>query len=1216
MSTSSLTSLSLTSPPAPATSSPTPASSLTSLSPLSPLASTLPPAAGVTSLTSLSAAPPLSRAAAAAANRLSVQQTAATKAAAAKAAAAEAEAAAAALKDVNSTKFMSSWEVYDWENYNLDTTSDIEKVIETFKDLDPKNLTHDIVDNSILELTQPKAGSGSNPEINFFNYLETFKKIMTTEEGIASKQGWFGTSGRSEREKFFKNQLTSQHVVSLLTRDKKPMGICYSECDPTSSKIEDSSFGARRLICKKKINQDVKIAFFPGHPLGYLFFDGRANFNEDGNFMGLGQGKLLKKNNGTKLYDVFNAHFTGDVVVTTAGITNVLSQYSYDTASASAAAASAAASASSTALVAAAAPVLKLEGYAYGEIGWNLNAPVPVYMASLPSVTCLNWNFGQDVVKTYIDDDRPSTCKEMLYTTHHGGLDTPDINGLFTKACSSIDSLFKTTQVPLHDSKRKVDFIVKKKYQEVGVGDTEFTLYKLRCKISDDACCVIELAIPTNSSDTTRIRIYICYGLNDTSQGKPKIIRERSGLFFAFDSTNNVAITANFLRINEYVESLGINFEGIKSVPKLPKKQFKEIVKKFPETYTGTTDDAKKKMDERCNARKDSTETAFNFSMLCAVATYNLLLSPNGVVSELLKGLAAPSSNELLEIKQSLKNNIDIMISRVKDLLPKALEFAKNTPTPEFYINNGMFDGLVPPSSALLGSLPPSTVKPTDFDVVDFDIGGTLLSGIYIPTDIFGNASVAGVGVAGAAAAAVPSIIYFDKHATSYVIKRDHDTDISNLSKSTTVLTPNVGTYVIVGDNVDIRTMRPGIITSLDKGGTTPLTIKYIRDISTPTTTEFNYDSATDSQTHSAKKLISGAAITKKIWLCVPSSMIPASSVPILTGASAPPPPSSGAAGGQKFNIGDKVLVVGDGTSSSQPAVVENLLKTPNQVYKVAVYDAANNSYKIKTTLGVDKFYDDIPESNLGPAPPPPPPPSSGAATVVTFTQGDVVLINNIASGSDTKLNGRVGVFINTTMSAADANVNVNIDGTYTVYGIPIANLTQVMEGTNKVTVAIPTPGGLVPVLEVGGIARVSASSKIFSNEKVSLDMEYKYVFKVSRNGISNDITKTRLTPLYSAFDVKYSTNGSVDLLAGGGGRSRIRGTRKYQKRHRRGNMRRRITRKIKRSRRGGVVHRGGGGRGGKIYRKTRKHVRGGRRGRGGRGHGGHRRTIKKYHRR
>ena len=62
--------------------------------------------------------------------------------------------------------------------------------------------------------------------------------------------------------------------------------------------------------------------------------------------------------------------------------------------------------------------------------------------------------------------------------------------------------------------------------------------------------------------------------------------------------------------------------------------------------------------------------------------------------------------------------------------------------------------------------------------------------------------------------------------------------------------------------------------------------------------------------------------------------------------------------------------------------------------------------------------------------------------------------------------------------------------------------------------------------------------------------------------------------------------------------------------------MRRRITRKVKRSRR--VVHRGGGGRGGKIYRKTKKHVRGGRGGRGGCGGrgGGHRRTIKKYHRR
>jgi hypothetical protein len=85
--------------------------------------------------------------------------------------------------------------------------------------------------------------------------------------------------------------------------------------------------------------------------------------------------------------------------------------------------------------------------------------------------------------------------------------------------------------------------------------------------------------------------------------------------------------------------------------------------------------------------------------------------------------------------------------------------------------------------------------------------------------------------------------------------------------------------------------------------------------------------------------------------------------------------------------------------------------------------------------------------------------------------------------------------------------------------------------------------------------------------------------------------------------------------LKGGRGTNKNR----HQQRRGNGNMRRRITHKVKRSRR--VVHRGGGGRGGKIYRKTKKHGRGGR-GRGGRGgrgrgcSGGHRRTIKKYHRR
>jgi hypothetical protein len=1079
----------------PATSSltsPTPLTSLTSLTSLSPLASTLPPATSP----SASAAPPLSKAAAAAANRLLLQQTAAATKAAAEAAAAAAEAAAAAQKDATSTKFMSSWQlndVYEWENYNLDSTSDIEKVIVTFTDLDPKNLTRDIVDNSILELRH--MNSGFKPEIIFFDYLESFKKKMTTEEGIASKKGWFGTSGRDEREKFFKNQLGIQHVVSLLTRDKKPMGICYSKCDPTSSKIEDSSFGARRLICKKNDGDiEVKIAFFPGHPLGYLFFDGLASFTDGGKFMGPKKGKLLKKNNGTKLYDVFEATFEGDVVVIIAGIKNVLSQYSYDAASASAAAA--AASASSTALVAAAAaPVLKLEGYATGEIGWNLNAPVPVYMDSLPSVTCLNWNFGQDVVKTYIDDDRPSTCKEMLYTTHHDGLNSLDINELFTKACSSIHSLFQTTLVPLVDSERKVDFIVKEEYKEPL--DTECKLYKLRCKIIDDTYCVIDLAIPTNSSDTTRIRIYICYGLNDTSQGKPKIIRERSGLFFGFND-KDVVTYEYFLRINEYDDNFGIGFDGKKSVPKLPKKQFKEIVKKFPDTYAGTTDDAKIKMDKRCNMRKDTTETAFNFSMLCAVAAYNLLLSPNGVVSKLLEGLAASSSNKLTEIKQSLKNKIEHMISRVKDLLPKALEFAKNTPTPEFSINNDMFNGLVPPSSALLGSLPPSTVKPTDFDVVDFDIGGTLLSGIYISTDIFGNASVAGTGVAAAAAAAaVPSIIYLDTVTRSYVIKDANDSSIKNIQPSITVLTPNVGTYVIVGDNGDIRTMRPGIITSLDSTSPVPLTIEYITNISSPTTTttEIKYTDKADSELHSAKDLTSSKVVSKQIWLSVPSSMIPAISLPKLNGAVASSPPSP----------------------SSPP-----------------------------------------------PPPPSPPPPSSASVGPPVLEEGGIAEVKTSYSGTS---------------------------------GTPASEFV----------------GKRVFII------------KLFHNSGTIK----KNVYKV-RNKNNNEafIVEESLTPFMSKAQVDDMLNPSsgasgasvstIDsLLTGGRSSGRIRGTRKYQNQKRRGNgnMRRRITRKVKRSRRIGVVHRGGGGRGGKIYRKTRKHVRGGRGGRGC-GRGGHRRTIKKYHRR
>jgi hypothetical protein len=1139
--------------------------------------------------------------------------------------------------------FMSSWEIanIEWDKYNLRDTFYVEKIISDFKGLNSKHLVGNIENNSILQLTPKKftteyiAASGVDQSdfniIEFFDYTKTFKAQIATD---VNKNNSFLTR-RTDRDTSLLKQLgylrpndqasTPVKVVSLLTRGKELVGICYSICTDRSD--IDRSLGLRRLICAKKSGVvDVQIWFFPEHPLGYQFYQGKVIFDDKGLYKGLKEGILLIKKNG--IYEVVHGNFIGDAV--DGNLDNKLYQYSYDAPAAAAAALAAAASP--------AVNLLKLEGYAAGKIGWNLGKPFPIDMVDITGVTCLNWNFGKVVVNKFIDDDDLSTCDKMYYTTHHDGLDTSHIEGLLKNAA--------LPQIPtISIDERKIDFIKKEDYVDTyfeKAKPIKCKSLKLKCKVAtgNETFCIIELLRPTVAGDEmNRVRIYKTYRSGISRKGV-KIIKE--GLFIGFDNSGKIEFVS-FYQVNERQSVTGIKFTDSDanstapgqavSIKQISMNDADEVVKKTEEYRSG---EVSQKLTSRCAYFDNATKDSFESSKKAASVSYNLFLSKGGLVDELLKGLdtgagaGATTVPDLTTIKDELKKEATDMITKVKKVLSSAMTYVSGIQDSESYIPDvgNVFADLDPASLAPIkaglgsGAPPPSTLS--DFDVVTFEIGPDAFTGIYIPTDIFGNASVAGVG--SAAAAAVPSIIYFDKHATSYVIKRD---DISNLSKSTTVLTPNVGTFVIVGDNGDngdINTARPGIITMLDSTSPVPLTIKYIHDISNPTTTtEFNYDSATDSELHSAKDSQPGAVITKKIWLCVPKEMIPASSVLILTGASAPPPPSSGAAGGQKFNIGDKVLVVGDGTSSSQPAVVENLLKTPNQVYKVAVYDAANNSYKIKTTLGVDKFYDDIPESNLGPAPPPPPPPSSGAAAVVTFSPGEVVHIDGLP-GSSTTLNGRVGVFINTTMSAADANVNVNIDGTYTVYGIPIANLTQVIESGTKITVPIPAPGGLVPVLEVGGIARVSASSSgtyippSFLKKKVLLlSKRGSDEFKASLNsGGDAYIDKSGLTPLYSAFDVKYSTNGSVALLAGGGGRSsgRIRGTRKYQKRHRRGNMRRRITRKIKRSRRGGVVHRGGGGRGGKIYRKTRKHVRGGRGGRGGRGHGGHRRTIKKYHRR
>jgi hypothetical protein len=167
---------------------------------------------------------------------------------------------------------------------------------------------------------------------------------------------------------------------------------------------------------------------------------------------------------------------------------------------------------------------------------------------------------------------------------------------------------------------------------------------------------------------------------------------------------------------------------------------------------------------------------------------------------------------------------------------------------------------------------------------------------------------------------------------------------------------------------------------------------------------------------------------------------------------------------------------------------------------------------------------------------------------------------------------------------------------------------------------------GTAPVLEEGGIAIVSDdfSDDEFKGKTVFINTitrfgTYEVIkYDSNRQTIEKVIDKQYLTPYMSrvqVHDAIKSGENYLQLLTGGRGRGRIRGTRKYQNHKRCGNdnvnMRRRITRKVKGNRRVGVVRRGGGGRGGKIYKKTKKYVRGGH----GRGYGGHRRTIKKYHR-
>ena len=425
-------------------------------SPLAPtpavLSSSLPPAAGVTS-------PPVPAAAAAAALLSSPLAT---------------TPASSVITVPPQPTFMSSWETanIDWDNYDLNDTVSVGKIISDFQGLNSKHLVGNIENNSILQLTPKKfttayiAASGVDQSdfniIEFFDYTKTFKDKIATD---VNKNNSFLTR-RTDRDTSLLKQLgylmpngrisVPVKVVSLLTRGKELVGICYSICTDRSD--IDRSLGLRRLICAKKSGVvDVQIWFFPEHPLGYQFYQGKVIFDDKGLYKGLKEGILLIKKNG--IYEVVHGNFIGDAV--DGNSDNKLYQYSYDAPAAAAAAAAAALAAAAAAPASpAAVNLLKLEGYADGKIGWNLGKPFPIDMVDITGVTCLNWNFGKVVVDKFIDDDDLSTCVKMYYTTHHNGLDTPHIEGLLNNAASP--------QIPtISVDKRKIDFIKKEDYVDI-----------------------------------------------------------------------------------------------------------------------------------------------------------------------------------------------------------------------------------------------------------------------------------------------------------------------------------------------------------------------------------------------------------------------------------------------------------------------------------------------------------------------------------------------------------------------------------------------------------------------------------------------------------------------------------------------------------------------------------------------------------------------------
>jgi len=538
--------------------------------------------------------------------------------------------------------FMTSWnrEGFSWDIISTDNPS---KIDELFGSINIVNLKNKPENNSILSLVDVDG----TKKVEFFDYKyfkEHIAKLSTAEQyanEVSKNIRLSNALGLNERENEKMNTKPLQ-VVSLISDGDKLIGMCYSVCGESSkvyrplgrsvkklynkwvNKDDDAGDLDNRLICAKNGSSGtgVKIAFFPGHPLGYLFFEGTVKFDKNGNFLGLDDGTLIIRKK--DMVDVIKANFDRDSIV--ASDSNNLYQYY---------------------------PANELKGYAAGNISWDLKTPNPppyMFIGGKDTV-CLNWNYGPVTVEKNTQDNKKSTCTAMFYTA----FPSLELNTAYTSD--------------------KIQFIRKEGYREDSFANDDNTKSLFKFKYESDAqneYC-IELIL-TNIRDVYYLRVY---KLRKTEKGVEKL-----GLFIAV--SGGLITKISLVEVDPKFNMSGLEYNPVDAT--LEKKdtkgnvkekargagvKVKKLLPKFDDVKeTGVTDSLRK----RCADYDDKLNPYVTNSHYAVRECYDIFFkAENGVFFTLQKKMESlDSTPSIKHVVTKLADNLTMVQYKVRNVLFQA----------------------------------------------------------------------------------------------------------------------------------------------------------------------------------------------------------------------------------------------------------------------------------------------------------------------------------------------------------------------------------------------------------------------------------------------------------------------------------------------------------------------------------------------------------------